>query len=58
MRAAVMSPQQLKETPNSSPALFICFIALNTIIIRFEATWKFTDVSAFLFKVQKGNFLR
>ena len=38
MQAAVMSPQQLKETPNSSPALFICFIALNTIIIRFEAT--------------------
>ena len=58
MRAAVVSSQQLKETPNSSPALFICFIALNTIIIRFEATVKFTDVSAFLFKVQKGNFLR
>ena len=32
IQAAVMSSKQLKETTNPSPALFICFIALNTII--------------------------
>ena len=32
------------------------FITLYTIIIRFEATWKFNDVSPFLFEVQKVIF--